>query len=169
MFYVTASHAHGLVTGAYKIKAEMQPRQPSSPPNLPPAQPGAGLRVRRMSIHPRIPLDRVSTYSALTPSPQMVEASTGSRTVEIIVFPGTKWDSTVNRPSSPFTVAFNTCGTGLGGIRCKQFYTFGQTHMATVVENGNQPVTFPKAAATIQLRIVVGYILCSRATSGQFD
>ena len=46
--------------------------------------------------------------------------------------------------------------------------SFGKTHMATVVENGNQPVGFPNGPI-IHLRIVVGRISYSRATSGQFD
>ena len=46
--------------------------------------------------------------------------------------------------------------------------SFGKTYMAIAVENGNQPVGFPNGPM-IQLRIVVGHISYSPATSGRFD
>ena len=85
---------------------------------------------------------------------------------------GHGWDVIVNRSSEPFTVGFQTRGTapGDGLTECEDLDSFGQTHMATVVEivtSSLHPQETESDART-STPLVVGYILYSRATGGQF-
>ena len=99
----------------------------------------------------------------------MIEVQTGPRTVPIL-HPKHKWDVVVNRPPEPFCIGFNICGVAReDGLSCKTLISYGKTYMGAVLENGDRLVGFPERVKKIQLRIVVGYILCSRATSGRFD
>ena len=50
----------------------------------------------------------------------------------------------VKRPSEPFSIGFKTCNMAPGyGVKCEDLDSYGPTLMATVVENSDEPVSFP--------------------------
>lgn len=134
-----------------------------------PPIPRAELYVWKMSLHFHAGSDRSSTYSALM-MPQVIQVHTASCLVPILPYKrASKWNSTINKQSQPFIVAFETEGmSDGGGVSCEALVSQSATAVTRMVVRGGEPVHFPDQRKKIQLRIVVGHIERFRAANGRF-
>ena len=87
--------------------------------------------------------------------------------VPICPYPGTKnWFFPVEQP---FIIKVKSAELFPDhGVKCFKLFSYGPTTMSRLIENANETVNLSNGPGRVRLRIVVGYISCSRASSGRF-